>query len=577
MNSPDAFFEDPDLRSLALFTPVGRNRARVFAVLLEFAEGLQAARVPHAPAAQRILNSIARGAVGSRPSIAHAIGECLGLIDAWLTSGPYARLLSGLPLFPFVGEARELAYDLQGLGRSGRAFVSIRPLLERHAPELVRDGALLLAASSVLAVSKLEHVDLALAFARLLEEEAPGPAASGRALPTDVGSRELMDFEASLVGMGDPHAAELAAQLADLLGEAGADGLRLHAPGDCGALLEVIEAMPDELTAANSRYALHSYVHYRLREVDPHSDEWEAAHALFPEAPGAGSSELSHVFDAIDEAGAIPRGDLRSAVAGLQPVAAVPALLRWIGISRHTTAAGALQRGDIAEVAAMLGVDAKGVVRVAAVPRGGEAAGLAAHDPAPGAEPLQRIYARSMWGVPALGHWWVALQSAGAIEVTATRVRPGPAVSRERGGWLDGEAPARLCVALIAEMLSDGLRAEEGWASDATMHVLERVVLRAPDLLRPGGYRERLDGAGATVPPPPSGGVAVGERRSQSANVGMEAGVTRRIRMLLDYGFAEERDGGIVVPPLLRGIVGQGILCAIDLFAREIDDDDATA
>lgn len=571
MNALDAAFEGPDVRRLARFTPVGRDRERVFAALLEFTEQLAIPDREYGLQAQRVLDSIVGEPIADRPSDAHVIGECLGLVDAWLEAGHYARVLAGLPLVPFASESREVAAELQPMAASGRAFALLRPMLDRHGIELLRDGVMLLAASLILALARLEHVDHALAYARLSGTAPPGPAADGLVPPTGTGSDELLDFELSLVRLGDPHAAEFAERLAALAASPEAEGLRLQVPTDYAALLAVIAAMPNEIDSASCHYALHSYVHYRLREVDPHSADWAAAHALFPDGMGVDSSDLSQVFDAIDEAQAIPVEDLRNALVGLRPVVAVRALLQWIGPSRHTTAARAVRQGDIAEAAAMLGIESKGVVRVSSGPRGGEAAGLAAHDPVPGAQPPPRIYARSMWGVPALGHWWIALQVAGVIEVTATRVRPGPAMSQERGEWLGDETVTRLCAALVAEMLTDGLHAEDGWASDGTMHVLEEVLQRAPELLQPSGYRERPNApaeAGAF-----GAHIAFNDGRPRPAQI--QRGATRRIRLLLEYGLAEERDGGIVVPPLLRGIVAQGILRALDLFAREIDDEPA--
>lgn len=571
MNALDAAFEGPDVHRLARFTPVGRDRERVFAALLEFTEQLALPDDEQGLLAQRVLDSIVGEPTADRPSAAHVIGECLGLVDAWLDAGRYARVLSGLPLVPFASKAREVAAELQRMAASGRAFALLRPMLDRYGIELLRDGVMLLAAGVILALARFEHVDPALAFARLSGTAPPGPAADGLVPPTVTGSGELVDFEMALVRLGDPHAAELAERLAALVGSPEAEGLRLQVPTDYAALLAVITAMPDDIDSASCHYALHSYVHYRLREVDPHSPDWAAAHALFPDGLGVDSSELSQVFDAIDEAQAIPIADLRNALVGLRPVVAVGALLRWIGPSRHTTAARAVRPGDIAEVAAMLGIEAKGVVRVSSGSRGGEAAGLAAHDPPPGTQPRQRIYARSMWGVPALGHWWIALQVAGVIEVTATRVRPGPAIAREHNEWPDDAAVTRLCAALVAEMLTDGLHTEDGWASDATMYVLEEVLQRAPELLQPAGYRECTQ---APIGPGiPQGDRAMTAGRPRPAQI--QQGATRRIRLLLEYGFAEERDGGIVVPPLLRGIVAQGILRALDLFAREIDDEPA--
>lgn len=168
--------------------------------------------------------------------------------------------------------------------------------------------------------------------------------------------------------------------------------------------------------------------------------------------------------EAVAAAGRVSADDRMVALGRMRLVTAVDGLLEWMGTGRPITQTGGLRRADIEPVAAMLRIAAIGVAKR---PTLAERAGAGP------------IHATSMWDVPMLSAWWAALRDAGVIELTATRVRPGP----HAAGWRDAEgqdaaASLELHQNLVAMAFAHRL-ADVGWEGfddDVAAETIRRIL-----------------------------------------------------------------------------------------------------
>jgi len=169
----------------------------------------------------------------------------------------------------------------------------------------------------------------------------------------------------------------------------------------------------------------HDYLRFRL--AGESGADWEDAHDELESLlePDDAFSEV--LLEAVEADAQLDPQERRVALAEVRVVAQVQALLEFIGSGRAVTDSGALRRADIGPVAALLGVSARGVAKLPL-----DAARIDGVDVVDGEAQVQ-----SMWGLPTLATWWEALLTANLIEVTASRVRPGPAAK----AWLADELP----------------------------------------------------------------------------------------------------------------------------------------
>lgn len=584
-------------RNLTLFTPVGRDRDEALALFVEIAEALAA---DGQAGAQPILASIQSEATATRPAASHVIGAGLGLIDTWFAGGEYTSLLARLKIHKWRGPARKIATDLRSLGASRRAFESLGSFTVRHGGELLMQGVVLLVASAILAVAEHERASVAEAFAQLQDDASPrdglgrvgsgagggtfggnafgggsaphtgsafGLGANGQpAAPHDGLGRQLAGDALFIEGfeewLGELSPDHIDAEITILQGiemVAGLTGLSVHDPHDYSEIVGLLSDFEDSWAAGEALDVLHDYVHFRVND-DMFPEEWEEAHAVVEDAQMAEDPLLSLLHEAIGEAAHTPSATVHAALEQLLPVTAVRALLAWLGKSQGITATGGLKRSDIATVAAMIGVRAEGVAKLPPVTPYSEtdelAEGLGSDD---GAHEI--IYAQTMWDVPELAYWWTSLQAAGAIELTATRVRPGASVVQESGEWTSDVALEVLCAVLVAQVLQASPGNNEGWYHQITFNTAGVAAQRLIEALGRDGYR-------ADDYDPTNGHYdreAVLERM-------YHLGTTRRMHTLQHFGFLEERDGALFVPAPLRGVVGRGIMLALEFLAGQDDE-----
>lgn len=567
-------------RNLELFTPVGQSRERVFALIREFATALEE---NGQQAAEALLAPVGPDPTATHPSAAHVIGATLGLIDTWLSAGQYAQDLGVVRLRPWRGAAKRVATELRALGSSGRAFDTLSSLMAQHGGKKVQDGALLLVASAALAVGAAEQIDVGRAFAVLQgaagrrgEPAAAGSAfglgADGRPVGSDsawhpgrLGWGELLTdgFEASLHGLPEDDIEDIMASFSGVEALANVAQLDIHEARDAAFFIERIVGYPEADVVDEALEVLHAYVHFRLQ--DPHAGEaWQGVHDALPNRGSAVSEVYEVMHHAIAEARAVPEAEIAAALARVPAVAAVPEMLAWLGASKPVTSTGGCRRKDIGELAAMIGVRAYGVAKL---PWGSHAS--AGDYAAAFSDGDDIIYAQTMWSVPPLVHWWMALQAADVTEVTASRVRPGVASVRVSEGALETPVAARLASVLAAEAITDGFHADGGWQFDLTMAMVEATILRVTDALGPAGYRAETY---APERPLDDADFSMSEAAKHARREWIvHHGVTRRCALLEGNGLLEERGGALVAPAALRGVVAEGLLMALGAFEVERD------
>ena len=323
-----------------------------------------------------------------------------------------------------------------------------------------------------------------------------------------------------------PSADEETSMFEALLEAARHSDINPHTPAGVERLIDEICLLPqdDRDFAAAALATLDDYVHFQLQTSEDHSG-WAQAHDEVESAMDEISPGLGILDDVIEVADRIDPEDLRAAFAETRVAAMVPTLLDWIGKGRKCSSTGGLRRVDIAEAAAMLGISAVGVDKEP--PR----------EPGTGDGSPSTIYVRSMYDVPLLAPWWVALRTADVIHTTATMVRPGPAAAE----WLAEPLPPmelaeKVIGIFIAEMLLQDLQ-RYNWYEE------EVVALTVARLIR------------ALVP---DDDVSILGADSLSAL--LESRVTKKLSLLEQVGLVEWADDDVIVPPLLRGVVARGLL-----------------
>lgn len=574
--------------NMELFTPVGDARALALSTLREISDAVQ--REDQA-AAEQVLGEIGPYEDAGRPSAAQLIGTSLDLLDAWHSQDPTRGHLQTFSAPRRLGKGRGAGPDLLALARKGRAFATLDKLIGHHRGQAVADAGALLVAATLRALAAREGRDYATVASQYLGEAPPSslrattrpdtaaptatrPAATGSSAPgsafgaaaaAELSTRtHLQGYRRWLQGVPGAHAAVVEAEvssLEDFFRTVALEGVDPQQPENIYDVLDLADEIfaPHQLPTLYG--LLHDYVHYRMEE-DPEDTGWAEAHAviseeLFEDEDGA----PDEVQAALREAEGLDDGQRRAALAHLPLVSATRELLRWIGASRQITASGLLRRADIEPVAAMLGISAEGVAQQVPIDFGARAEELAG----PVSE-RQRVYVQSAKEIPELAAWWVALQEAGVIELTSTRVRPGPsAAALDEGAELPLDVVDELVTIYVAEILiapMDGPVAIQRFGHAVVMQTADQVLRAiAPDaeiVTGPGGGMAELLGLRVR-----------GELRRLEA-----AGILE----FPDDGAGGAADGrGPVVPVALRQPVMVGVMLAGEMLdpGDEDEDDDA--
>lgn len=194
---------------------------------------------------------------------------------------------------------------------------------------------------------------------------------------------------------------------------------------------------------------------------------------------------LGSTFEPADEETArLAERELRQ----IQLVRAVDELLVWLGQGRAVTGAGGLRRADIAPVAAMLGIVARGVNSKYDAEGRRESGAQGWFEMAAGSVQQTELKVQSMWEIEELTAWWRAMEDLELLEFGSTRVYPGPAVD----DWASEEQATALGMRqqLIALFISEllGLEAQPyqnagiaGMLADRTIPAVAQMLLELID------------------------------------------------------------------------------------------------
>ena len=344
-----------------------------------------------------------------------------------------------------------------------------------------------------------------------------------------------------------PSPADESGMLTELLKVARHHGFHLRTPGGVEELVALLlgedvgQERDGAITAAVD--TLHDYVHFRV-ETGGDPSAWEEIHDLFDDSlPGADILQA-----AIVESEQLAADVRRVALAGTQLVAHVTELLGWIGSGRKVAPSGGVRRADIAHAAALLGIAAVGVDRLP--PHAPDFPALIEIEP--DRSPPDAIHARSMKDVPLLPSWWRALVAAELIEVTGSRVVPGPSAS----GWTAESLPplelAEDVVGLtVCEYICEELEVRSAFYAGQVVAITIAGLLGAldPHHVKPSLDEDELD---------------------RLLNVRATRGLQRLVRVGV---LTSDAEGDFVVPHALRGAVARGVLSALAMLGGAVETD----
>lgn len=543
--------------NLELFTPVGRARANVMTYIELIADALYR---EDADSVLQVLSTINPAAQGDVPAGSHMIGVSLGLIDTWLVGASANQALPVTPVPKWRGQARDIAQDFIVLARQGRAFDSHGRFVMKHAGELVMHGAVLAASAVVIAVARRDDVALTQAFEGLVcasETHGEAPVVY-RATDTRTGAaREMAQFlDVGLVAWLDDGSASQA-ELEDVLDElrllemrAVARRLDIHDPADLMAFMGVLDRAGESPEQYFSFVVLDHYTRFRSDESGQRNvwgaigDMLETRIARYESAEKFQVPGQERLQAIVAESTATPAPGVDAALDAVPIIRGTQELLGWLEKPQPVTGTGGVRRADIARVAQMIGVRAEGVARLPQA---------AFEDPY---MPDRVVYAQSMFQVPTLENWWLALRRAEVITLTASRVKRGAAVSLE--GNISRETRLAVCAGFVEEYVCFKLEAG-GYAyfidltyvvSQMLIACLENGIDLERFALTTNGRLELDDTLPEEV-----------QRLDHSGR--------RRLLVLERAGLLERSaDGRMRVVPALRGAVAQGLDAAIERFKR---------
>lgn len=474
--------------NMELFTPVGAERDQATGVLKQFSDAVHRGNNAQA---QRILDAVEPEPSAQYPSASQLIGTSLDLLDRWFSASPQPAGLARVKVPSWDRPARDAGNDLLGLAPKGRAYQSLDSLIVRHAGRALADGAALLIAATLEAVAVSEQR----AFTEVSDEYLPSdsagsqpvaPAASGSAFgpaaeAAVASNKAVAEFGAWL----DDHAN--LARFQSLAERAIAEGIDPHAPQNIGDLIELAFTERDPGTVDRTIEVIHDYLHFQLETGDdPHG--WNQAHEAFQEFTAHDDTLMSALQEKLGEFEDVDDHQRWAVMQGLPIVAAVGPLLDWIGASAPITSTGVPRRADIETVAGMIGIPAVGVAKSP-----GFTGGLPLEDDL--SQPPQQpetVYVQSALEVAGLMAWWEALLATGVIELTSTRVRPGPEAEAFLAGRMPVEEASELISMFVTEVLTQEVsRTDVKFFSHFLLEASSRTVMRIvgaviPEVM-PGG------------------------------------------------------------------------------------------
>ncbi len=247
-----------------------------------------------------------------------------------------------------------------------------------------------------------------------------------------------------------------------------------------------------EITASDRLAALVDVLAHYLDFLSE-TDNWRASEADF-EASYAVLDQMSladltagvlgELFEALDDAPAVPADAQLHALQQLPVVAGVDRVLGWIGRSKPVTGTGGLRLADIEPVAALIGLHVVGQ-KGAVAATSGDANMEFALDTMLGRphSPDAPTLVGSMWDDAPLSTWWITLSLTGLLDVGATTVRPGS----ESVSWHATDAAEQLAArtGFVDQYVQEWFENEAALDLESTPHILIRVLTMLTAALSP--------------------------------------------------------------------------------------------
>lgn len=529
-----------DQHNALLFMPNDAERTRSLQVLYEFTEAFAESG---SDAATLVHDTVHPEATASRPAASHVMGTGLGLIDTWYTDAALAASLRNVPIGKWRGGIRNIAIDLQSLARSGRAFDSLGSFIMRYRGAAVSRGIALLVASTVAAVAGREGSTIAATFSQLTGHSPKTPArgtgvAFGLNRDNDAPDVVIEAFSEWLMStvVHDSEYVDAATEMLVFVQElASSHGFSLDDPDDIPDIVDVLDELDDERLRDGGLDVLRDFVAFQTHEG---IEDWEPLIGLVDDALMSNDPVHLALESAYDTTISEGIEALDHALAATTVVSGVSEFMHWLGTSQPITSTGALRRADIKAVATMIGVAAEGVAKVLPDDR---------NQPIPQTSVWQAL---SMREVTPLDAWWESLQVTEIIELTASRVRPGPAVAEEfHGNEPSSALSATLCANYIAQVLTSDLLDEvEPLFMASSLASCELAV----DLLL-----QAITPEGEPAPQIAS---------ASQLHTMLQPRALQSIQYLADANILTLTEGKVTAEPVMHGIIADGVKATLRIL-----------
>ena len=528
------------------FNPSGHRRDQAITVLRDFTETLGAGEFE---AAHDVLLDIAPHPTKDFPAASQVIGTGLRLLDTWYAD-KNIRPKDPLPIPNTNTPPAPIARDIIKHASQGQAFDSLVTLIENYGGRDLLEGTVFAVATMVLTRAALLGVSIEGVANQLLPEAKqtaardredrraaamapPGRKKKGRHVSgnpahrktTQIDRDTLIEFHKWLGDQPDTPADE--AEVMETLMSA-ARTLRLNPQTPIGieGLTDSLADIEDEDIILMSLVTLVDYTQFRLQR-DP-DDEWEPTADAVLHAFGMFQAKTV-LEGAVDADADVDPEERRRSYAETRVVAKVRALLEWLGAGRKVTGSGNLRRADVAEAAAMLGVDAgAATLHPTQSPLGDE----------PSDKPKRGVPMRD---IPVLASWWASLRVLEVTQITAGQAGRGPEADR----WLAEPLPPLdlserligvfVSAAIVVDSFQDGDDPAFDYAVRQLMHGVDPEKSPRPD---------------------------------PSTHLLVVAKSMQKLKQLELAGLVEfDQAGDVFVPPALRGVVAHAVILTLNAVA----------
>ncbi|GAB3128406.1 hypothetical protein GCM10027056_29720 [Glaciibacter psychrotolerans] len=178
--------------------------------------------------------------------------------------------------------------------------------------------------------------------------------------------------------------------------------------------------------------------------------EIDASFEVIAQAEAFPGGLMPTLLASLDDVPELRESELWPALEALTIVTGLDRLLDWIGEGRPLTSDGDLQPGDIATVAALIGLD-----------------------------PADSHEAGSLSAVPALAIWWRTLVDLQMIDTTDATLRPGMQVAHWRATGTQGrvEAQMDLLAVYLEQWFAEEIMSENQNALLTIMHLIAQLTV----------------------------------------------------------------------------------------------------